>query len=213
MIHLNALGLILQQPFSVLTTKSGSSSLTTGQITLNWTNYPVPTQVLLSSLSRISSHAMAYLILCILTTDHNLLPENSKNLNPLGILTTKRPHHTIHNQMARLKEEVTNQSKSKWTRSILGHFGLAQHTFTQYWIITSTKIVWTTHKDTVTYSRNFVTAKDHGGNWRQAQRKKDETSTVLQQRNKRASWASTRRHSAHETAAIRQRKQGHPTRI
>ena len=31
------------------------------------------------------------------------LPENSKNLHPLGILTTKRPHHTIHNQMARLK--------------------------------------------------------------------------------------------------------------
>ena len=78
--------------------------------------------VLLSSLSRISSHAMAYLILCILTTDHSLLPENSKNLHPPGILTTKRPHHTIH-QMARLKEEVTNQSKSKWTRSILGHFG------------------------------------------------------------------------------------------
>ena len=103
MIHLNALGLMLQQTFSVLTTKSGLSSLTTGQITLNWTNYPVPTQVLLSSLSRISSHAMAYLILCILTTDHSLLPENSKNLHPPGILTTKRPHHTIHNQMARLK--------------------------------------------------------------------------------------------------------------
>ena len=30
-----ALGLMLQQTFSVLTTKSGSSSLTTGQITLN----------------------------------------------------------------------------------------------------------------------------------------------------------------------------------
>ena len=35
MIHLNALGLMLQQTFSVLTTKSGSSSLTTGQITFN----------------------------------------------------------------------------------------------------------------------------------------------------------------------------------
>lgn len=35
MIHLNALGLMLQQTFSVLTTKSGSSSLTSGQITLN----------------------------------------------------------------------------------------------------------------------------------------------------------------------------------
>ena len=103
MIHLNALGLMLQKTFSVLTTRSGSLSSTTGQITLNWTNYPVPTQVLLSSLSRTSSHAMAYLILCIMTTDHSLLPGSSKNLHPPGTLTTKRPHHTIHNPLARFK--------------------------------------------------------------------------------------------------------------
>ena len=47
------------------------------------------------------------------------------------------------------------------------------------------KIVWTTHKDAVTYNRNFFTAKDHGGNERQAQRKKDEASTVLQQNRSR----------------------------
>ena len=164
------LGLMLQQTFSVLTTRSGSSSSTTDRTTLNWANYPAPTQVLLSSPSRTSSQAMIYLILCIVTTDHSLLPESSKNLHPPGILTTERPHHTFHNQMARLKMlwrqpiEVVNKSKGKWTRSILGHFGLAQHTLTQVWIITSPKIVWTTHKDTVTYSRNFVKAKDHGVN-------------------------------------------------
>ena len=57
---------------------------------------------------------------------------------------------------------------------------------TLYWIITSPKIVWKTHKDTVTYSINFVTAKDLGGDWRKAQREEDEASTVLQQGNKRA---------------------------
>ena len=35
MIHLNALGLMLQETFSVLTTRNGSSSSTTGQITKN----------------------------------------------------------------------------------------------------------------------------------------------------------------------------------
>ena len=32
----------------------------------------------------------------------------------------------------------------------------------------------------------LFTAKDHGGEWRKAQRKEDEASTVLQQRHKRA---------------------------
>ena len=136
MIHPNALGLILQQTFSILTTRSGSSSSTTRHITLNWTNYYlVPTQVLLSSLSRASLYAIAYLILCILTTDHSLLPENSKNLHPPGlwppnVLTTLSTIKWQDWKCCKDSQEVANQSKSKWTRSILGHFGLAQHTFT-----------------------------------------------------------------------------------
>ena len=75
-------------------------------------------------------------------------------------------------------QEVANQINGKWTRSILGHYPHPVLDHNQ-------------SKDNVTYNRNFVTVKDHGGSWRQAQRKEDEASTVLQQRNKRATWAST----------------------
>ena len=120
---------------------------------------------------------------------------------PPNILTILSTIEWQDRKCCKDSQGVSNQSKGKWTRSILGHFRLAQHTHTLYWIITSPKIIWKTH--TVTYSINFVTAKDLGGDWRKAQRKEDEASTVLQQGNKRATWASTQRHSA-QTAANRQ---------
>ena len=100
------------------------------------------------------------------------------------------PHHTIHNEMARLKNAVKTAKKLLTKAKASGqdpYLAILDWRNTPSPSIGSLKIVWTMHKDTVTYSRNFVTAKDHGGNCRQAQRKKDETSTVSQQRNKRAS--------------------------
>ena len=209
MIHLNALGLTLQQTFLVLTTKSGSSSL----LRLFWTEPIIQYQ--LKFCYQVSQESVRtpwhtwYSVfwqrptVCLQTIQRICIRLAFWPPNVLATLSTIKWQNW---KCCKDSQEVTNQSKGKWTRSIPSHFRLVQHTFNQYWIITSTKIVWTTHKDTVTYSRKIATTKDHGGNRRQAQRKKDETSTVLQQRNKRAFWASIWRHSAHKTAAVRQRK-------
>ena len=49
---------------------------------------------------------------------------------PPNVLTTLSTIKWQDWKCCKDSQEVTNQSKGKWTRSILGHFGLAQHTFT-----------------------------------------------------------------------------------
>ena len=198
MIHLNALGLTLQQTFLVLTTKSGSSSL----VRLFWTEPIIQYQ--LKFCYQVSQESVRtpwhtwYSVfwqrptVCLQTIQRICIRLAFWPPNVLATLSTIKWQNW---KCCKDSQEVTNQSKGKWTRSIPSHFGLAHQ-----------------YKDCLDDAQRHCNLQqesyyNHGGNRRRAQRKKDETSTVLQQRSKRAFWASIRRHSAHKTAAVRQRKE------